>query len=99
MGWGFKYRSDSESLVCLTTIPLTLCLAAMREKGIDLTDVKPRKLTDELASQSNVLITMGCGDECPVVPGVERDDWPLDDPKGEPIERVRARFGTTSRVA
>ena len=64
-------------------------LVAMREQGIDLTSVVPQKLTEELASQSSMLITMGCGEACPVVPGVERDDWPLDDPKGKPIERVR----------
>lgn len=64
-------------------------LVAMREEGIDLTSVVPQKLTEELASQSSMLITMGCGEACPVVPGVERDDWPLEDPKGKPIERVR----------
>jgi arsenate reductase len=61
----------------------------MLELGVDLAGVVPRKLTDVLASQATVLVTMGCGEECPVVPGVERDDWPLDDPKGLPVERVR----------
>jgi arsenate reductase len=61
----------------------------MRELGHDLTDVVPRKLTDDLAAETNMLVTMGCGESCPVLPGVERDDWPLDDPKGQPIERVR----------
>jgi arsenate reductase len=65
-------------------------VAVMREEGIDLSDAKPRKLTPELAATAQVLITMGCGDECPYVPGVRRDDWPLEDPKGKPIERVRA---------
>jgi arsenate reductase len=46
-------------------------------------------LTDDLARQASVLVTMGCGEECPVVPGVERDDWPLQDPKGQTVERVR----------
>lgn len=64
-------------------------LEAMREVGIDLSDAKPRLLTDDLAQNANLLITMGCGDECPVVPGLERDDWPLEDPKGKPVERVR----------
>jgi arsenate reductase len=64
-------------------------VAAMKETGIDLTNSVPRRLTDDLARQANVLVTMGCGDECPVVPGVERDDWPLQDPKGQPVERVR----------
>ena len=50
----------------------------------------PRRLTEELAGQANVLVTMGCGEACPVVPGVRRLDWPLDDPKDQPLERVRA---------
>ena len=61
----------------------------MREIGIDLTGVKPRFLTDDLARSAAMLITMGCGEACPFVPGLERDDWPLPDPKGQPIERVR----------
>jgi arsenate reductase len=64
-------------------------LEAMREVGIDLADRKPQKLTDELAAGAEMLITMGCGEQCPVVPGLRRDDWPLEDPKGKPIERVR----------
>lgn len=65
-------------------------VSAMAELGIDLTGVKPQRLTPELAAGAAFLITMGCGDECPVVPGVIRDDWPLPDPKGRPIEEVRA---------
>ena len=61
----------------------------MREVDIDLSLNQPQTLTPELASTAQFLMTMGCGDECPVVPGVARDDWPLDDPKGQPIERVR----------
>jgi arsenate reductase len=64
-------------------------LAAMREKGIELADAKPQRLTTALASGAQLLITMGCGDACPVVPGLERDDWPLTDPKGQSVERVR----------
>jgi arsenate reductase len=64
-------------------------LDAMREVGIDLADRKPQKLTDELARGAQLLITMGCGEQCPVVPGLRRDDWPLEDPKGKPIARVR----------
>lgn len=63
--------------------------SAMREIGIDLSGVVPSKLTDELAAGADLLITMGCGEACPVVPGVARDDWPLEDPKGQAIERVR----------
>jgi arsenate reductase len=61
----------------------------MREVGIDLTDRTPRLLSDDLTRDAQLLITMGCGEECPVVPGLERDDWPVDDPKGKTIERVR----------
>jgi arsenate reductase len=64
-------------------------VAAMREVGMDLHAAVPRLLTPELAKDAAWLITMGCGDACPVVPGVRRDDWPLDDPKGQPLERVR----------
>ena len=61
----------------------------IRELGIDLSAAKPKLLTPELARGAELLITMGCGDECPFVPGLRRDDWPLEDPKGKPIERVR----------
>jgi arsenate reductase len=64
--------------------------AVMGEVGIDLSSALPQLLTDELAGRVNLLITMGCGEECPYVPGVERDDWALPDPKGRPIEEVRA---------
>ena len=64
-------------------------VAAMREIGIDLTGAMTTKLTPELAGQAHLLITKGCGDESPAVPGAERDDWPLEDPKGKPIEKVR----------
>ena len=64
-------------------------LEAMREVGIDLSSAKPQLLTQELAEGADTLITMGCGDQCPVVPGLTRDDWPLEDPKGKPVERVR----------
>ena len=63
---------------------------AMREVGIDLSTGTPQRLTMEIARDARWLVTMGCGDECPVVPGVMRDDWPLDDPAGQPLERVRA---------
>jgi arsenate reductase (thioredoxin) len=62
----------------------------MREIGIDLATAKPQKLTEELAQQAQGIITMGCGEECPYVPGLRRLDWPLPDPKGRPIEDVRA---------
>ena len=65
-------------------------VAVMQEAGVDLSGARPQKLTSELAAEAQLLITMGCGDECPYVPGVRLDDWPLDDPKGQPIARVRA---------
>jgi arsenate reductase len=64
-------------------------LEAMREVGVDLAGRTPQKLTDDLARGAQLLITMGCGEQCPVVPGLRRDDWPLEDPKGKPIARVR----------
>jgi arsenate reductase len=74
-------------------------VAAMRELGIDLGGVTPQRLTDDLAAQADILVTMGCGEACPAVPGVERDDWPLEDPKGRPPERVREiRDEIASRV-
>ena len=63
--------------------------AAMQEIGIDLINAKPQKLTEELARDAQLLITMGCGDKCPYVPGLRRDDWPLRDPKGQPMDEVR----------
>jgi arsenate reductase len=64
-------------------------VAAMREVGIELEGLKPQKLTDELAASAALLVTMGCGEACPYVPGLRRLDWPLEDPKGKPVERVR----------
>ncbi len=63
--------------------------SAMGEFGIDLSTATPRRLTPELAAVARLLVTMGCGEACPVVPGVRRDDWPFPDPKGQPGARVR----------
>ena len=62
---------------------------AMREVGIDLGSNRPQKLTPELASGATLLVTMGCGDQCPFVPGLEVTDWPLPDPKERPLAEVR----------
>jgi protein-tyrosine-phosphatase len=62
----------------------------MHEFGIDLSARTPRKLTHELAEQAEVVVTMGCGDRCPYIPGKRYLDWDLEDPKGRPIEDVRA---------
>ena len=72
---------------------------SMRELGVDLVGREPQRLTDDLASRAQWLITMGCGDACPVVPGVHRDDWPIQDPKDQPPAVVRAiRDDLESRV-
>ena len=75
-------------------------VAAMRELDIDLSHAEPQYLSTNLTRDAHIVITMGCGDECPLVPGVERDDWPLDDPKDQPIEIVRRiRDDIRQRVA
>ena len=65
-------------------------VTVMREAGVDLSAASTSRLTEELARRAQMLITMGCGDQCPVVPGLKRDDWPLEDPKGQDLDRVRA---------
>jgi arsenate reductase (thioredoxin) len=73
---------------------------AMRDAGIDLSAARPQRLTAELAADASLLITMGCGEACPFVPGLRRDDWPVEDPKGQPPSRVRAiRDAIRERVA
>ena len=64
-------------------------VATMSEVGLDLSGTPTSKLTTDLARQAQMLITMGCGDQCPMVPGLERDDWPMEDPKGKSIALVR----------
>jgi len=65
-------------------------VAAMTEVGLDITGEEPKKLTDEMAMASNVIVTMGCGDECPYYPGKRYDDWELTDPARQSLEVVRA---------
>jgi arsenate reductase len=75
-------------------------LEVMKEVGVDLSAQRPTFLSDELAATAAMLVTMGCGEVCPSVPGVERADWPLEDPKGKPLERVRViRDDVKQRVA
>jgi arsenate reductase (thioredoxin) len=64
-------------------------VTAMAELGVDLSDRVPRKLTREAAERADVVVTMGCGDECPYIPGKRYLDWDLEDPKGQPLEAVR----------
>jgi protein-tyrosine-phosphatase len=72
----------------------------MRELGIDLSDRRPQRLTTEMAEQADVVVTMGCGDACPYIPGTRYVDWELEDPKGRPLDEVRAtRDDIAGRVA
>ena len=73
---------------------------AMDERGLDISAATPQYLSTDITRDAHILITMGCGDECPLVPGVERDDWPLDDPNGQQMETVRRiRYEIYKRVA
>ena len=64
-------------------------VATMEEVGIDVAGAVPQRLTPELAAGARLLVTMGCGDECPYIPGAELEDWPLPDPRGRPLAEVR----------
>jgi len=66
-----------------------VAVAAMAEEGIDIAGAQPQLLSPDAVRASDVVITMGCGDTCPVFPGIRYEDWELDDPAGQPIERVR----------
>ena len=98
----FADRTKAEAISAGTEPGLRVhpeVLAVMQEVGIDLSNAKPQKLTQELANGASLLITMGCGDRCPYVPGLRRDDWLLPDPKGRPFEEVRTiRDTIRSRV-
>ena len=61
----------------------------MRERGIDITGERPQKLTDEMALSADVVVTMGCGDACPIYPGKRYEDWVLTDPAGKELDEVR----------
>lgn len=65
-------------------------VAVMKEAGIELSSAQPQFLSDELARRASLLVTMGCGEACPHVPGLAREDWPLPDPKGQTLGAVRA---------
>jgi arsenate reductase len=66
-----------------------VAVAAMAEEGIDIAGEQPKRLTDDAVRESDVVITMGCGDECPYYPGKRYEDWVLDDPAGQSIAKVR----------
>jgi protein-tyrosine-phosphatase len=75
-------------------------IEVMKELGVDLAGRTPKPLTTELAEQADILVTMGCGDECPFIPGKKYIDWELADPKGRPLDEVRAtRDEIAQRVA
>ena len=77
-----------------------VAVAAMREVGIDITEAAPRVLTPEAVMASDVVVTMGCGDACPVFPGRRYEDWTLDDPAGQELAAVRRiRDAIRERVA
>jgi arsenate reductase len=65
-------------------------IEVMRELDVDLSDGRPELLTRELAEQADVVVTMGCGDACPYIPGKRYIDWELSDPKGQPLQEIRA---------
>ncbi|MDA0178844.1 arsenate reductase ArsC [Solirubrobacter phytolaccae] len=65
-------------------------VAAMAELGVDIADRRPQRLTHELAARADLVVTMGCGDTCPYIPGKRYVDWDLPDPKGRPLDEVRA---------
>ena len=69
----------------------------MRELGIDVADRRPQRLSDELAQRADVVVTMGCGDACPFIPGKRYLDWDLPDPKGRPVDEVRATRDDVAR--
>ena len=76
-----------------------VAVAAMAEEGIDIATAVPAVLETDTVRESDVVITMGCGDACPVFPGKRYEDWELDDPAGQPIERVRpVRDAVRARV-
>ena len=93
LGWFRRLAGDrarawsagSEPAACVNPA----AVAAMAEVGIDISAQHPQRWTDDLLAQTDVVVTMGCGDACPVVPGVRYEDWPLDDPAGLGVDAVR----------
>jgi arsenate reductase len=92
-GWLRHLAGDRVGVLSAGSAPAEtinpMAVAAMAEEGIDITASVPRLLTDGAVVESDVVITMGCGDVCPVYPGKRYEDWVLDDPAGQPLEAVR----------
>ena len=96
---GSRHQADSAGTTPADRVHPEV-VEVMRELDIDLADRVPRKLTNEAAQRADVVVTMGCGDECPYIPGKRYIDWELTDPKGLPIDAVRAvRDEIAERVA
>ena len=89
--------SRKESDTCSRARVHPQIVDSMRELDIDLADRNPQALTHELAEQADVVVTMGCGDECPYIPGKRYIDWDLQDPAGLPLDEVRAIRDDTAR--
>jgi arsenate reductase len=85
---GGRHRSDSAGTTPGDRVHPEV-VEVMKEMGIDVSDRVPQGLTDELARWADVVVTMGCGDECPFVPGTRSIDWDLPDPKGRAVQEVR----------
>jgi arsenate reductase len=92
-GWARRLAGGRLEVVSAGTQPgphlNVQVVAAMREAGIDLSGIQPQLLTPELARGADCIVTMGCGESCPVIPGVKRLDWPITDTRGQPLEVVR----------
>jgi protein-tyrosine-phosphatase len=93
MGWFNHLADDRAEAVSGGSEPARdlnpIAVTAMAEVGIDIAGEQPKRWTDETIATADVVVTMGCGDTCPFVPGKRYDDWAIDDPAGQPIERVR----------
>ena len=79
------YSGGSEPVDKINPTPV----AVMAEKGIDITTQQPKRWTEDMIQAADVVVTMGCGDTCPLFPGRRYDDWQLPDPAGQPVEAVR----------
>jgi len=86
---GDRHRAESAGTTPAEHVHAEV-VQTMREVGIDLSDAKPQRLTSDLTARADVVVTMGCGDACPYIPGKRYIDWDLPDPKGRPLDEVRA---------
>jgi protein-tyrosine-phosphatase len=94
LGWFTALAGDRAEAYSAGSAPASevnpAAVAAMSEAGIDIAHAVPRRWDDALIAHADVVVTMGCGDACPYVPGTRYEDWPVDDPAGQPVARVRA---------